>query len=286
MSEIQDGLPIPRRTPSLLVVARQQLRLIDATKRFPLMLAVFAGISAVALGPGPVGIPEGVFPFISILMATIAWPVLVWSGESPAKRGYHRILPVNHVTHDLLKVLAGACWLTLACGIILATLIAITLATGFAEVIGGLSLTVFASYFTAPLIVYLLVSVIPILTNKPIEWMLGLAVGVGVWDAMTSLYPRGDIGSAWWWVTFVVNEFPAHVFNDVRLGLGMALFGGYVDQPWYFLFGLSDRPAPGVVYVTDASVWLTATAFWIVVGIAAVTWASVLANRRAEAGRA
>jgi hypothetical protein len=280
MSETQvaTSIPVSRRTPSMLVVARQQMRLIDATKRFPLMLAVFAGVAAIALGPGPVGIPESVFPFVSILLATIAWPVLVWSGESPARRGYHRILPVNHVTHDLLKVFAGACWLMLACAIILSTLIIVTVATGFGSVIQGLSPTVFASYFSAPLIVYLFVSMIPILTNRPIEWMLGIAIGLVGFNAVADSYPLTDPPSRIDVIVETIKELIAVPFES----LWSAMFVGYIDQPWYFLFGLGARAAPSIV---DLGAWLTATVLWTTIGIVAVTGASFIANRRAERGR-
>ena len=280
MSETQvaTSISVPRRTPSMLVVARQQMRLIDATKRFPLMLAVLAGVAAIALGPGPVGIPESVFPFVSILLATIAWPILVWSGESPSRRSYHRILPVNHVTHDLLKVVAGACWLMLACAIVLATLVVVTATSGFSDVIRGLSPTVFASYFTGPLIVYLFVSTIPILTNRPIEWMLGIAIGLGGWTALADSYPLNYPPSRIDVMVETIRELLAAPFES----FWGALLGGYIDQPWYFLFGLGERAAPSVV---DLGAWLNDTALWITLGTGAVTCASFIANRRAERGR-
>ena len=255
---------VPRRVPSAWRVMLAQFRMIDASRRFTLLLAALASGAVVPLMVYGAVVPEFILPFISVVIASVVWPVLVWRGEGPRARMYHRILPVNHVTHDLLKVAAGAAWLFVGMAIILLGMIMSVLLSDWPGVIAHLSPSFFVSYFSSALLVYLLVSIVPILTNRPLEWMFGISVGYAGLNMLDATYNVGVMR----WLSRTVFEGP--------FGFMHAFYGAYSDQPWRVIL-------PTQVYASspyDRTEWLFSILIWLPLAIGLVWLASYIGNRR------
>jgi hypothetical protein len=245
------------REPSLRRVVIEQLRLIDMNKRAPLLLAILS-LPTVMWQDTMI---TALLPVAPILLATMAWPLLVWQGQGPSQRMYHRALPVDQVTHDLLKVGAGAVWLLggIAFTSIVLAIIAAVLPTPFPAITPAMGLNA----FTGALIIYLLVSAIPILTDRPLEWLLGICVVIAGAGMLRGIYDDNFISDLIG--LFIRGEF----------GLGMALMGGYTSG----LMG--DRV--GMYYPwadVTAFTWSIATLLWLSFAIWLVCWASRRANSR------
>ncbi|MGH7470366.1 MAG: hypothetical protein ACRENP_20680 [Longimicrobiales bacterium] len=249
------------RVPSVAVVLRQQLRLIDRARAFPVMVAILAGLSILSLGLDLMDLPWGWLPLPGFLIGSIAWAPLVWRGQGLLQRQYHRTLPVNHLQHDLLKIAAGAIWLCAALAIVLLPILgaAALREPGF---LTGPSPLVWLAFFTGPLIVYLLVSCVPLLTNRPLEWMLGITAG------MVGLYMLAEQ-----YRVEPIQALLAGLFGG-GLGLGQALGGAYRDQPWEAYVGLEST----LIEPSDMAS-LMVTGVWLVVAFAAVCTASRVGNK-------
>jgi hypothetical protein len=125
---------------------------------------------------------------------------------------------------------------------------------------------VWLNFFTGPLIIYLLVSCVPMLTDHPLEWLLGLTAGFVGLTFLADSYGLSPIAD-------LIN-----VLMREPIGLVYALNGAYAEQPWLYyanlgLFG--EAPRYGA--------WITATVLWIGVGVFAVGLASNYANSRKSA---
>src|SRR5688500_2607130 len=254
-----------QRVPSLRRVALQQVKLIDQAKRFTLLIALLAMASVAGQLPFDYRDPSGFFPLTSLIFATLVWPLLVWHDEKPSRRAYHRFLPVDHLEHDLLKVGAGAGFLIVANALILTTLAVVATAAGLGKLVSEITLPVWVNFFTAPLIIYLLFSVIPILVERPIEWMIGTVLGfaaIGMAANASSPPIRG--------------LFEAIVV-DGAYGFQSALTGAYFAHSWTDSWASPQVAGP----TPDTQQWMMATYIWLVFAFAAVCIASRIANRRA-----
>jgi hypothetical protein len=258
------------RAPSLLTVTRQQLRLIDAHGRFPFLIGLLAGLPIVFIVNQPAGVSDrdAALPILGHLCTACVWPFFVWIGELPRQRGYHRNLPVNHVTHDLIKVIAGACWLMLGVALVLTAQLLMLIAAGYRSWVWGLSPAALLNFFTGSLIIYLFFSLIPILTNKPIEWLIGLTLFAGAVTVPLSMYARER------------TDLAIELLLRSDLGLVNALGGGYGAQPWPYL---PDSTSVMTTVQHSTGMWLIATALWTGLAFMLVCLASSFANRRSIA---
>ena len=241
------------REPSLRRVAVQQLRLLDMSKHASLLFALLSL-------PTVMWPDRALLPVAPLLLATMAWPLMVWQGQGPTQRNYHRALPVDQVTHDLLKVAAGAVWLLLTIAFTLLVLTAIAVALPWPAPATNVAMTLNA--FTGALIIYLLVSAIPILTDRPLEWLLGICGALAAAGILRGVYDENLISEA------------IGLFIRGEYGLGMALMGGYTSL-------MGDDVG---LYYPWASVsafnWTIATVLWLTIAIWLVCWASRRANSR------
>src|SRR5688572_30992088 len=100
------------RAPTLTRVFQQQMKLMQQAGVSSIGMMVLGGGALLFLGMDPrisrLPFPADYLPLTGLLLGAIAWPPLVWRGQGPLRRNYHRTLPVDHLTHDLLKVAAGA----------------------------------------------------------------------------------------------------------------------------------------------------------------------------------
>jgi hypothetical protein len=243
-------------------VLRQQLHLIDQGRTFPVMVALLGGVSIVSLRIDQLRLPEGWLPLPALLIASVAWAPLVWRGQGPTQRQYHRTLPVHHLLHDLLKVAAGGIWLMAALAVVLMPIL-VAAALREPAFLTGPAPLVWLNFFTGPLLVYLFVSCVPLLTHRPLEWMLGISAGIVGLLSLAAEY-RFE----------AIQAIVSGLFTG-GLSLGRALMGGYLSQPWEAHLGLG----PALVEPANAA-WLIVTALWLMLALAAVCAASRIGGRK------
>ena len=259
------------RAPTLSRVFRQQMKLMQQAGVSSMGLMVLAGSTLLFLGMDPrvarLPFPADYLPLTGLLLGAVAWPPLVWRGQGPLRRSYHRALPVDQLTHDLLKVSAGAISLMIGVAVVLLPLL---VAAGLSPVLSGLltrpSWLLWLNFFTGPLIIYLLVSCVPMLTDRPLEWLLGLIAGFAGLTFLADSYGLVPI------------EGLIDILMGEPIGLVYALHGAYAEQPWlhYANLGRSGE-------VPHYGAWITATILWLGAGFFAVVLASNYANSRKSA---
>lgn len=258
------------RQPTLPRVFRQQLKLIHQAGASSLGMLVMGGAALLFLGMDPriaeLTFPHDYLPLTGLLLGALAFPPLVWRGQGPRHRNYHRALPVDQLTHDLLKIGAGAVYLMLSVALVLIPLLITALLSPMSGLVTGPSMLVWLNFFTGPLIVYLLVSCVPVLTDRPLEWMVGLTAGfVGI-TVLADTY------------ALVPLQGLIDLMMRGPFGLSVALNGAYVEQPWLQHVGESV-----VGHYPQYGAWIFATILWLGVGIAAVCMASDFVNSRKSA---
>ncbi|MEX2283126.1 MAG: hypothetical protein WEE89_11645 [Gemmatimonadota bacterium] len=258
------------RQPRLPRVFQQQLKLIHQAGGSSLGMLVMGGAAVLFLGMDPriakLAFPHDYLPLTGMLLGALAFPPLVWRGQGPRHRNYHRVLPVDQLTHDLLKIAAGAVYLMLSVALVLIPVLVAALMSPVSGLVTDPSMLVWLNFFTGPLIVYLLVSCVPMLTDRPLEWMVGLTasfVGITVLADSYGVIPVEGL------IDLVMRG---------PFGLMVALNGAYVMQPWLRYAGLS---ASG--HNPEYGAWIFATILWLGIGITAVCLASNFVNSRKSA---
>jgi hypothetical protein len=246
------------RTPNYRMVIRNQFRLIDASRRLVLLfLFITAGI-AVMINEKLFAAPLDVAPIPVLMLAAMIWPFFVWRGETRTRRTYHRWLPVDQVAHDFAKLIAGAIWLAVACVLTLGTLKAMTLFFRPAEL---WTMAELLGIVMGALLVYGFFSLLPILSDKPVHWL------VAVWPL--SYLAGAGLNQLGIWGNYV-----ATVFFDEPLGANIAILGA---------LALRNEPRNLLGFLPYMATWLLALALWLVLMVCALYLASRWANRSSEA---
>ena len=156
-------------------VARQ-FRLLWGSRR-PLVL-LLGLVAALALAGEPWSDPIltrllFVAPFLLVLVGPL-WAFTVYHGEGPSNRLYHWSQPVRRDLHTLARIAAGAAWLMILFGVLALVGLAVAAMDGAAAQLGQVGFSGWVNFFTAPLIGYLAVSVLTVLSDYPIRWFFGL----------------------------------------------------------------------------------------------------------------
>jgi len=255
--------------PSWTVAARRQHALLFESGRVWLILAL--GLSSMLTmeylrgprGAGPSAdmmsdlsrVPSLDQFFMFALLATPLWTLLVWRGERRSARRYHWSMPVDRRQHDLWRVAAGASGLVTALAL-LAPLGLLFAWIGSTPRLFEYGPVYWINLFTMPLLVYLGTSVLPLVTDRPVELGLGLFVAVA---GVTGLV----IGIRF----FALAETIRIAFGG-RYGLIAAVWGGHghaVEAVRRGMVGYSSR---------SASDFLIATLLWFSIAIVALIFAS------------
>jgi hypothetical protein len=186
--------------PSWAVPARRQFLLLLSSGRAWLLLAasvvpvlVLEALRLRQLATRPLSLDQ-VFPVLLFVLPFFlfiapAWALLTWRSEARDERDYHWSLPVPQAIHDAWRVLAGAVWLVAATALCCLTGLLLALRAGQVEMLAYGPLF-WLNFFTYPLAFYLAASILPLVTRRPVEWMIGcvlvgaillfLAEGIGV----------------------------------------------------------------------------------------------------------
>jgi hypothetical protein len=266
--------------PPLLRVFMRQFVLLWQTRRAAVLAVLPGSLLLVELfawrlrslePDGPLsngGVPTSIFAsLLPLLIATaVLWPLVVWRDETPAKRQYHWSMPVDVSAHDALRVAAGAVWLMIALGVFYLMGSVSAAAHGTSDMLRLLGPALPLSFVLVPVLVYLLVSALPLGTNRPLEWLIGsyLALAVlilGVEAAGAHFVERGFyhvLGSRPWALTFTVVHGPN------------ALMGEHAAA----ISGEAVRYDSGVTW----GVWLGSLLLWLLISVACI--GAVSAYRR------
>ena len=252
------------RSPTLQTVMRRQLMLIDQLQGVPMLMLLLAGGCVFAFAM-PRWYPYNIVPLPMMLLASVAWAAVVWRAEPPSRRGYHRAAPVPTLIHDLMKVGAGAMVLSVGLAVVLAILTVAWYRNGLAFYFATPVPVVWLLTLTSCLLLYVLVSAIPMLTDRPLEWMLGIASGFALIRYLASEYN--------WFI--LEDLLDLAVTSDV--GVVAALVGPMRTYNWdeamvYRSFAFDTQP----MYID----WIGAFLLWSIIAGLTFYCASRAANRR------
>ena len=190
------------------------------------------------LVPTP-GLLVVILSFAVLIFAALFWALSVWMGEGPSRRSYHWTMPISRASHDLARVAAGGLWLLL--GILIMWLAAIVgLAVGGRlDAVGAVSVMGWVNYVVAPVIIYLLVSIAGVSSDRA--------------GRLVAYVFLGTVGS---YVLFtLINLEPvARVFHEIidgTFGYQRALTDAFFND----IVPLSERSNP-VPWMWRALLWL------------------------------
>ena len=168
-------------TPPVRRVFLTQLRILGAPRNVGLLslalLACYAVASAGIVGFDMAGAPGIIRAYPLLLVASVSWAVVVWQDAGPSRRDYFWALPVDRVTHALLRSTAGAVWLSGGVAV-LALLGASVDAATTGQVLPASNLA-WVSLFSGPLTLYFLVSAVAIVSAFPGRWAIAVLI---VWS--------------------------------------------------------------------------------------------------------
>ena len=256
------------RAPSIRTVIRRQFILMDQAQLYPMLMLLLSGGAILAIGLD-MGYPYNIFPLPAFLLASVAWANLVWRAEPPSQRTYHRAMPIDGRLHDLLKISSGAVAL-MAGAIVILAILTIGVFLGGLHVHLAVNLAViWFNILAAMMITYLFVSCVPLLTNRPLEWMLGISVAFA---ALRFLVARSN--------SVIAQDLLGSAISS-KIGIATTLRGMLQPSTWEW-YGALNMPRNGVMLevLPNPLVWLFSLMMWFAAALGAVLWASNRANRR------
>ena len=119
-------------------------------------------------------------PEICTVMVALALllPIAMWQDEPPARRDYHRVMPISASTHTLLRVLAGWWWMMLLTMLFLIAVVTVPTIVGWMP--GALPMSIhymtwweWIVPFTAVTVAYLFTSAAAVGARRPLVWVGG-----------------------------------------------------------------------------------------------------------------
>ncbi|HET7233617.1 MAG TPA: hypothetical protein VFJ16_26630 [Longimicrobium sp.] len=234
--------------PAWSAVAREQFRSVGLSLRRE---AIVAGgcmglatlwLSYLHVNSGGAGIPFAPQAGIPVAVLALLIPMAVWKGEEPARRGYHRAMPVSHAAHAVMRSLSGLGWMMAAVAGYFAWLAGVSAMTG-GEVMIGSQPYQWLVPFTGGAVMYLLGSALTLVTAHPWRWLGGALVAYMFMGAMRV---ADGTRSLFELVNTVI---------DGRYGL------------FTVLSGMSRTHGLYSPHVASAPVWMLATWMWLAVAI-------------------
>ncbi|HEU4560773.1 MAG TPA: hypothetical protein VFS20_23175 [Longimicrobium sp.] len=246
--------PVPRWR----VVAEEQFRAVGlALRREALAAAGLVTLATLWMGYVQVNslrdleVPLAPEAGVPAAILALLVPMAVWKGEGPARRGYHRAMPVSHAFHAIARSLSGLVWLLAAVALYFVWLAGASAMTGGeVDAVYGWQWVV---PFTGAAVMYLLGSALTLATTHPWRWLGGAFVAYMFLGAVR------------------VAEGTASLFDSVNvvitgtLGLRTVVTGFSPSEYLYHHYGHT---------TADASVWLAATWLWLAIAVTAFAWAA------------
>lgn len=245
--------------------ARAQLRFIPAAPRRGMLLFVAIGLLLVLTRSCrfTLNLPNrdlvisglsGVYPLF--LIGAALWAVSIWYREGPSHRGYHWTLPVDRRLHDVLRVFAGAAWLTGFLAVPVLVGMAVYYIAGDPPASGPIPAWIWLTHLTGPLTLYLLCSTASLRSDHPGLWIFGAPIGLFTFWGVAYFWEAPVvpdlIRSALFGRMGLIKVLGLPLLTEIQLGLE-----GYLDGGWMAATGL-------------VAAWL-----WVVAGAAAVVAAGL-----------
>jgi hypothetical protein len=243
-----------------LVLLLRSTRVVQLTL-FALALLLGSEMMSRVMAQENVVMPSLVLFFNWLWLLGMAWGVMVWSDEGPAKRKYHASLPVDRTLHDVTRVVAGALWLMATVVLMVGVGALLALTRGAGSGLGGFSTTAWLNYFTAPLQMYLLLAIFSVSLNKPFQWFLG-----GIVAVFASLVIASQFGIDAWMVAW-------RFLFEGSYGFATAMADGFAGEQL-----LRQQLGTAHSLTVSSGQWMVAAGLWIAV-LAALVW-GVAARRR------
>ena len=158
----------------------RQLRFLWTSRR-PLLLAV-ALLAVLVLGGEPwTRDPKmrflAVWP-VWLYIVPIFWAFAVLHNEGPSSRFYFWAHPTSRAGHTMARLTAGLVWLWVMYALLIVAGWAYGMADGDAWQMAEIGLAAWVNYFTGPLLIYLLVSILTVPSDYPIRWFFGLLFAI------------------------------------------------------------------------------------------------------------
>jgi hypothetical protein len=244
--------PVPRWS----AVAEEQFRSVGlALRREGVVAAGFMTLASLWIGYMQVNrVHDAAVPLapeagVPAAMLALLVPMAVWKGEGPARRGYHRAMPVSHAFHAVVRSLSGLVWL-------LAAVAAYFVWLGTASALTGGQVEPayawqWAVPFTAAAVMYLLGSALTLATTHPWRWLGGAVVAymflgtLRMAEGTATLFDSVNV--------LIAGEYGLHT-----------VITGFHSHAYHFE-GTS---------ASDASVWLAATWLWLAIAVVVFAWAA------------
>lgn len=234
----------------LAVTVRNRVEMGRANLAFPSFGARYPEGHFPALEASGEAIPifAQILPYFGI--GAIVWALLVWSEEKWGGRDYMWSLPVDRPAHDLWRLVAGAGWLFTVVALVTAIGIVLSLLAREPVLLDS-GWTLWLSFLTVPLLVYLVISIPAIASRAPLLWIVGVATAIPFLAG--ALYASGF---------YDVEELLVHLIMGGRFYENVfapyaALFAGY-ESGLFIWRGDSDLSDASLIYG-----WLLSIALWL-----------------------
>jgi len=240
-------------SPGWTGVLREQVAAVWLSLRYERMIlwgvALFLTLVSVweQASGGAAGVPFTPRAGIAAAVALLV-PLEVWRGEGPARRDYHRAMPLGHGAHAAARSAAGLVWTLAGVAAFFAWLGLLSFATG-----GGVDefeAWQWVAPFAGATVVYLLGSAVALVAAHPWRWLGGALSGYLFLDTLRGMGPADTLLNGW----------------DAALtgpyGLTTVLTGLVRDMNY------SHREVP------DARAWLVGTGLWMALSISLFAWAA------------
>jgi len=117
------------------------------------------------LVPTP-GLLVVILSFVASMFTSLFWALSVWAGEGPSRRAYHWTMPISRASHDLARVAAGGLWLLTGILIMWLAVVVGLAVGGRLDALAAVSAMGWVNYVVAPVIVYLLVSIAAVSSDR------------------------------------------------------------------------------------------------------------------------
>lgn len=182
------------------------------------------------------------------------WGFAAFYNEGPADRLYHWSQPVSRTVHTLARLAAAIAWLWIMLALLVVAGFLAAWMDGEAGQIGALGAAAWLNYFVAPVLGFLAISVITVLSDHPLRWFLGIVFLVPF--SLSILHEWLGLGRLIEWLGKPLTE---------EWGLGPTLVGALgvnVNEIEHALRLLTD---PSHQYRTayDVGTWWVAAPLWL-----------------------
>lgn len=154
----------------------RQFKLLWTSRRPLLLIVALLGLLVLS---GPPWSPDprtrllSAWPLWLVVVGPL-WAFAVFHNEGPSNRLYHWSLPTGRVQHTLARLTAGIAWLWTAYAVLIGVGIVMAAMDGDLWQLEGIPAAAWVNCFTGPLLGYLAVSVLTVVSDYPIRWFFGL----------------------------------------------------------------------------------------------------------------